>query len=78
MLPAGNRKCDPKTWSKYDKDCCRVDDPCGEGEGDCDENRECVGDLVCGKDNCGEEFPLQADCCELGKLSRVLATQLFD
>ena len=60
----GNPNCNPTTWSKFDGDCCSVDDPCGSGEGDCDDDNDCIGDLVCGKNNCGEGFPKGADCCQ--------------
>ncbi len=38
---------------------------CGLGEGDCDEHYECLGDLVCGDNNCNLEFPgfIQVDDC---------------
>ena len=51
--------------SKADKrECCSVDNPCFEGQGDCDKNYECAGDLVCGVNNCGEQFLwAEADCC---------------
>ena len=42
-------KCDS---SKSDYDCCKTSDPCGVGEGDCDIDADCEGDLVCAKDNC--------------------------
>ena len=34
--------------------CCSngVDGHCREGEGDCDADAECEGELVCGTDNC--------------------------
>ena len=53
---ANNRKC-----------LCRQNDlcakyPCKEGEGDCDDDTECEGSLVCGKDNC-ESGPSDMDCC---------------
>ena len=45
--------------------CCTIDSKCEEGEGDCDNNSECIGDLVCGTDNClGSEHPQLGDCCE--------------
>ena len=56
------------TWENYDVDCCSADIPCGLGEGDCDTDDECAGDLVCGTNNCineGTDFTPQADCCEL-------------
>ena len=59
----GNPECNPKSWTSYDGSCCTVDKPCGIGEGDCDLDSECIGALVCGKDNCGQEFNPQADCC---------------
>ena len=44
--------------------CCGngVDGFCAEGEGDCDEDFECEGDLVCGTDNC--HWGGRDDCCE--------------
>ena len=48
----------------YDGGCCSVTAPCAINQGDCDENSECQGDLVCGKDNCPAPFPSTADCCE--------------
>ena len=63
----GNDKCNPDTWTAYDSECCSAQNPCGSGEGDCDENIECVGNLICGSDNCGSSFPNQnADCCTEG------------
>ena len=47
------------------RECCSVQNPCIEGAGDCDEDDECEGDLVCGKNNCGHSFTwASADCCE--------------
>ena len=53
-------------------DCCRENRPfdwnwctnnlCGEGEGDCDSDDHCEGDLVCGEDNCFGDS--KKDCCE--------------
>ena len=60
----GNPKCDPKTMTRYDRECCSVDHPCGFGQGDCDKDSECSDDLVCGKDNCDMAFNnTRADCC---------------
>ena len=44
--------------------CCKNGN-CGLGEGDCDVNSDCRGDLVCGKDNCPQNglFDLTDDCC---------------
>jgi len=44
--------------------CCTSENPCEEGEGDCDYDSHCVGDLQCGKDNCqGDTFDSTDDCC---------------
>ena len=48
--------------------CCSqgINGDCKEGEGDCDDDRECEGSLVCGKDNCvGQTFDSDNsyDCC---------------
>ena len=56
--------------------CCTPEDPCDEGEGDCDGpgdggghdgKKGCKGDLVCGSNNCkkfGLFFHEKDDCCE--------------
>jgi len=36
---------------------------CIAGEGDCDENDQCVTGLVCGTNNCGTDLDDLADCC---------------
>jgi len=49
-----------------DWDCCSSLSPCQENEGDCDNDSECAGSLVCGNDNCPSINPLAhrfADCC---------------
>ena len=59
--------CQNGGWS-----CCSSSNQCGIGEGDCDNDSECSGNLVCGTDNCGSNFPNgtnekgefhQQDCC---------------
>merc|ERR1719312_53749 len=42
-------RCDGGTddWS-----CCSRSQPCGYGEGDCDQNSDCQSGLRCGRDNC--------------------------
>lgn len=60
----GIQDCKPTNQSRVDWNCCTVDNPCINGYGDCDEDSECYGNLVCGKDNCGSHFPDDADCCE--------------
>lgn len=56
--------------------CCTPENPCNEGEGDCDGpldggindgNAGCKGDLVCGSNNCrkfGSYYHEKDDCCE--------------
>jgi len=47
--------------------CCSEGSPCGIGEGDCDNDEQCAGDLQCGKDNCNKRsvgFDSTDDCCE--------------
>jgi len=56
----------------YDRECCSVEAPCAIDEGDCDNDSECQGDLVCGSNNCYAPFPSGADCCELEVLEFVL------
>ena len=38
---------DADTWA-----CCNLENQCGFGEGDCDSNNQCEGNLICGIDNC--------------------------
>ena len=76
VFPIGNPECNPATWSSYDSLCCTTQNPCGKGEGDCDEDNQCLGDLVCGTDNCGSQFPVYgADCCK-GNLNLFLSITL--
>jgi len=57
-------------------DCCTALNQCGKYEGDCDNNNDCKGDLVCGEDNCplpltwipgwtgkASSFDVHDDCC---------------
>ena len=51
----------------YDICLCRQNDfcaitPCGEGQGDCDDDNECEGSLVCGQLNCVMNNTI-LDCC---------------
>ena len=51
-------------WSNSETwECCTDSKPCGLGEGDCDNNEDCLGNLLCGKDNCSPPFHEDADCC---------------
>ena len=46
------------------EDCCNNLSPCDIGEGDCDTDDDCLGSLVCGKQNCGSGFFWNStDCC---------------
>ena len=56
--------------------CCTPEEPCNEGEGDCDGREDgdvhdgdqgCIGNLVCGSNNCqkfGLYYHEEDDCCE--------------
>ena len=55
-----------------DWNCCSAAFPCALGGGDCDNDDQCQGNLVCGADNCLSEFSsnghnpnwiMGADCC---------------
>ena len=55
------------------------ENPCDEGEGDCDgpgghdDHRGCKGDLVCGSNNCkkfGHYYHEKDDCCEKAKIGK--------
>lgn len=41
--------------------CCYERDRCGPGDGDCDYDDECIGDLKCGSSNC--RWGGNDDCC---------------
>jgi len=48
------------------KGCCSIFTPCVEGEGDCEDDADCDGDMVCGNNNCkafGDFFHAKDDCC---------------
>jgi len=71
--PAGQR-CRGRNYDG--RRCCTPENPCGEGEGDCDGAGDgglndgdtgCRGDLVCGSNNCkqfGAYYHEKDDCCE--------------
>jgi len=55
-----------------DWSCCTQSNPCSIGEGDCDTDRDCACDLVCGTNNCrpgktGSNWSIAADCCTAPK-----------
>ena len=47
--------------------CCTEDNKCGEQEGDCDKDSDCLDGLKCGENNCasksGSEWDAGDDCC---------------
>ena len=47
-----------------DSGCCEPETPCDVGEGDCDEDRDCKGLLICGVDNC--PWGGNDNCCMKG------------
>ena len=68
LYMVGNPNCNLNTWESYNNECCSTEKPCGLGEGDCDVDEECIGNHVCGENNCrqdGSGFTAQADCCQL-------------
>ena len=69
-----------------DNGCCTKANPCTEGDGDCDNDAECQGILVCGTDNCPTKSPFDNprntdDCCmkpaETVKLAETGKDRLF-
>ena len=55
--------------SKDDSGCCTDSYPCSMGEGDCDSDSECYGNLICGTDNCqnfDSAYSSTHDCCTTG------------
>ena len=48
------------------RDCCTETNKCQLGGGDCGRDAACVGDLVCGQDNCllfHDNVENRKDCC---------------
>merc|ERR1712038_1723513 len=75
----------------YDgKRCCTPENPCDEGEGDCDGPGDggqhdghagCKGDLVCGSNNClkfGAYYHAKDDCCEAPAAAPLKKSPEFD
>ena len=73
--PAPGQRCAGRNYPGGRR-CCTPEQPCGEGEGDCDGPGDggqhdghagCEGDLVCGSNNClqfGLYYHPKDDCCE--------------
>merc|ERR1712106_288246 len=66
---AGKPWCKGRNYSGG-KECCESEDPentkCTEGQGDCDSDAGCAGDLVCGRNNCRQyhsNASSKDDCC---------------
>merc|ERR1711988_221088 len=74
LEPPSGQRCAGRNYSG--RRCCTPEQPCGEGEGDCDGpgdggindgNRGCRAGLVCGTNNCkkfGAYYHEKDDCCE--------------
>ena len=45
------------------EDFCTIFHPCGVSEGDCDSHDVCQTGLLCGLDNCPDNFDNTTDCC---------------
>lgn len=74
LEPPAGQQCRGRNYEG--RRCCTPENPCGEGEGDCDGagdggqndgDRGCRGNLVCGSNNClkfGAYYHEKDDCCE--------------
>jgi len=74
LEPPSGQRCSGRNYQG--RRCCTPENPCGEGEGDCDGPGDggqhdghagCKGDLKCGSNNCkkfGHYFHEKDDCCE--------------
>ena len=60
----GGQETQPQRCNPADNNlsCCSSTYPCNLGEGHCDSDDECAGNLVCGQDNCGAG-DYNMDCC---------------
>ena len=43
---------------------CSATNQCDAGQGDCDSDTHCKGDLTCGSNNCTPPFEEGCDCCK--------------
>ena len=81
----GIRRCNNDTYPTFPDmlACCKNDNPCGLGEGQCDTNKHCKAGLICGKRNCDKLiFPtnplgVSMDCCTKRKRHGLLIYGLF-
>ena len=55
--------------------CCSSTNKCGAGEGDCDNDHDCQGSMVCGQDNCPStgHFDTTDDCCKAAPTGKWIA-----
>ena len=57
--------CDASSCNGADSGCTNIQ----QGDGDCDYDSDCAGDLVCGSNNCvGTQFDGADDCCMVASL----------
>ena len=69
-------KCTGTNTAHGKRSCCTPSSPCDVGEGDCSspldngkhyDNKDCKGNLVCGRNNCkkfGDYYDASDDCCD--------------
>jgi len=74
LEPPAAQRCSGRNYGG--RRCCTPENPCNEGEGDCDGpgdggghdgHKGCKGDLICGSNNClkfGAYYHAKDDCCE--------------
>ena len=43
--------------------CCTTNNLCGLEQGNCEDDSECIYELICGTNNCGANFPEGTNCC---------------
>ena len=64
LQPVSSPRCRGRNFDR--ERCCTSDTPCVEGEGDCEVDNDCSGNLICGNNNCkafGSFFHQKDDCC---------------
>jgi len=86
LVPPEGQRCKGRNYNS--RRCCTPENPCGEGEGDCDGAGDgglndgdggCKKNLVCGSNNCkqfGAYYHEKDDCCE--KPASIATEQLLD
>ena len=52
----------------WPKSCCTETKPCAIGQGDCEKDIDCLGNLICKEDSCPGTRVLR-DCCQKGASS---------